>query len=61
MTTNEELTWEDLADLYGKRTGGRARIMSMDDIYNWAVSQPDIEKTADGGLIIKETADEMTR
>ena len=50
------LTWDDLADLYKERTGGKARIRPMDEIYDWAVSQPDIEET-DDGLILKSKKD----
>ena len=50
------LTWDDLADLYKERTGGSAKIRSMDAIYDWAVSQPDIEET-DDGLILKAKKD----
>jgi hypothetical protein len=49
---NNELTWDDLAELYKSRTGGRARIMPMATIFEWAKSQPDIEETADGGLVM---------
>ena len=47
------LTWDNLADLYDKRTGGCARINTMDSIYEWALKQPDI-KEMKNGLIIKE-------
>lgn len=52
------LTWDDLADLYKERTGGRARIRPMDEIYDWAVSQPDIKKTDDGLILNKKEASE---
>lgn len=48
---SKHLTWEDLAEIYKVRTGGRAKIRPMDEIYQWAVSQPDIEETAEGFLI----------
>lgn len=50
------LTWDDLATLYAERTGGRARIRPMQDIYDWATRQPDILETEDG-LQIKEGED----
>ena len=52
------LTWDDLADLYGERTGGTARIRPMDEIYDWAVSQPDIKETGNGLILNKKEASE---
>lgn len=49
----KKLTWDDLAELYKERTGGRARIMPMDTIFKWAANEPDIEKTEDGGLVME--------
>ena len=51
----KHLTWDDLAELYSERTGGRARTRPMDEIFKWAASQPDIEETEDGGLVMKKT------
>lgn len=48
--TTKFLTWDDLADLYKERTGGRARIRPMSEIYDWAAAQPGI-KEVDGGLV----------
>ena len=45
------LTWDDLADLYKERTGGRARIKPMDEIYEWACEEPDIIETKDGLML----------
>lgn len=51
----KSLTWDDLADLYKERTGGRARIQPMDNIYNWAIKQPDIKVNEDSSLyLVKE-------
>jgi hypothetical protein len=47
------LTWDNLADLYKERTGGRARIMDMDTIFNWAEKQEDIQKSKNGSLYFK--------
>ena len=44
------MTWDDLADFYAKKTGGRARIMPMDDIRNWALKQPEITENKDTTL-----------
>jgi hypothetical protein len=44
------LTWDDLADFYAKKTGGRARIKPMDMIYKWACKQEEIKETK-GGLL----------
>lgn len=46
----KELTWEELADLHDERTGGRARTRPMDAVFEWALTQPDIEETETGGL-----------
>jgi hypothetical protein len=39
---SKDLTWDELADIYGKETGGRARIQPMDKIFKWAESRPDL-------------------
>lgn len=49
----KELTWDDAAVLYKERTGGSAKIRPMEAIFEWAESQPDIEKTEDGSLRMK--------
>lgn len=36
------LTFDDLADFYCKKTGGRARINTMRNIYEWATKQKEI-------------------
>jgi hypothetical protein len=47
----EEITWEVLADVYSKETGGRARIQPMDAVFKWAVDRKDLFKlTPSGGL-----------
>jgi hypothetical protein len=49
MAKNKKLlTWDDLAEFYHKKTGGHARIRPMDEIYKWAVKQPEIKETKDG-------------
>jgi hypothetical protein len=50
MEKDKYLTWEELADFYGKKTGGRARIMKQDDVYEWATKQEEIEVMKDGSL-----------
>lgn len=54
MSKPKQLTWDDLAELYDKRTGGRARTRPMDAVFEWATQQPDIEQTDDGGLVMKK-------
>jgi hypothetical protein len=49
------LTWDDLADLYKRRTGGTARNFSMDEIWEWAVSQEDIYEDFKGRLHLVES------
>lgn len=46
------MTWNDLADFYHKKTGGTARTRPMDQVYDWAVEQEEIEETEEG-LILK--------
>ena len=46
------LTWDDLADLYDKRTGGTARIKPLEEVYKWGVKQKDIIESKKG-LILK--------
>lgn len=47
---SKALTWDDLAKLYGDRTGGRARIQPMDKIFTWALTQDDIVENEDGTI-----------
>ena len=46
------LTWDDLADFYHRKTGGKAKIRPMQEIYDWAIKQPEITETPEG-LILK--------
>lgn len=46
----KELTWNDLAEFYKKKTGQSARIRPMDDIYTWATKQPEIIVNKDSSL-----------
>ena len=39
---NKALTWEELADIYGKITGRKARIQPLDTIFKWAKKQTKI-------------------
>ena len=50
----KELSWDDLADFYGKKTGGTARTKRMEDIYEWAVKQKDIIVNDNTSLSLKE-------
>ncbi len=36
------ITWERLAQIYNKRTGGKAFTRSMESVFDWAVEQKDI-------------------
>lgn len=51
---NKNLSWDDLADFYHKKTGGHARIRPMEEIFEWAVQQPEIIENEDGTLSFKE-------
>jgi len=35
------LTWDELADIYDKSTGGRARTLKMNQVFEWAERQAD--------------------
>ncbi len=52
--TIKELTWEELADFYKKKTGQSAKIRPMDDIFEWAERQEEITLTKDGSLIFNK-------
>ena len=53
------LTWDELANFYDKKTGGRARIQPMKTIFEWAIKQPEIEENKDGTLTFKLTESEV--
>jgi hypothetical protein len=44
------LTWNDVADLYGKKTGLTARILPIEKVYKWATKQPEITVNPDTSL-----------
>jgi len=49
------ITWDELADVYARETGGKARIQPMEKIFDWAVGRKDIFKlNKDGTLSLKE-------
>ena len=51
--SEKEITWDELADIYHRETGGRARTQPMDSIFNWAVSRKDLfRESKDGGLVV---------
>ena len=47
------ITWDELADFYAKKTGGRAKIRPMEEIYQWATEQPEIIVNKDSSLSFK--------
>ena len=50
----KELTWDDLADIYNKHTGGlSARCQSMDAIVAWAKRHPEIIFIDDEGYFYR--------
>ena len=51
------MTWDDIAIIYNERTGGHARFMPMDVIYDWALTQRDITENEDGELVMVEVDD----
>jgi len=46
------LTWDDLADFYTQKTGNRARIRPMDEIYEWAIKQKEVKVNKEGFLYL---------
>lgn len=48
-----KLTWDDLADFYAKKTGGKAKIRPMEEIYNWATQQEEIVVNDDSSLSLR--------
>jgi hypothetical protein len=49
--SKEKLTWDELADIYGEETGGKARIKPMDKVFNWAESRKDLFKLNEDGTL----------
>jgi len=46
------LTFGELADFYDSKHGGRkARTLPMDDVFNWAKTQPEVEFEEERGLL----------
>ncbi len=46
----EEITWDELAVIYDKETGGKARIQPMERLYAWAVDSGLFIVNENGGL-----------
>ncbi len=44
------LTWDSLAAFYEKKTGKNARTKPIEDIYKWALKQPEIKRNKDSSL-----------
>ena len=53
----KRLTWDELAAIYDKQTGGRARTMDMNTIFKWAEKQINKFYVDDDGYLyqIKKT------
>jgi len=47
------LTWEELANLFDKGTGRRARTLPMETVFDWAAQQTDKFSVSDDGTIHK--------
>lgn len=59
---SKSLTWDQLADLYHKKTGGQARTKPMDTIFEWAENQKEIHlNITEGTLHFKEETDAQTK
>ena len=51
------LTWDALADIYDKTTGGCARIRPMDKVFEWAERHPDkFFVDDDGDIYLRDVA-----
>ena len=50
--SEDSLSWDELADLYDRRTGGTARIKPLEEVYDWAVKQSYIKVNDDTSLSI---------
>ena len=48
---SKKLTWEELADLYDKHTGGAARTKPMDAVFKWAERRKDLFRVDEEGYI----------
>jgi len=51
----KNLTWDDLANIYDKETGGRARTLPMTAIFKWAAKQTDKFTVHKDGTITNKT------
>jgi len=47
----KELTWDELADIYGRETGKKARIQPMDEIFEWAEKRTDLFQVNEDGTL----------
>lgn len=50
----KNLNYEDVADIYKKETGLRARIQPMEKIFKWAKSRSDLFTFENGFMQFKE-------
>jgi len=48
---SEPLSWDELADLYDKRTGGAARTRPMKEVFEWGKRQDDLIVHPEDGTI----------
>jgi len=53
MNIGKELTWDELADIYDESTGGHARTLEMDQVFDWAEKQTDKFFVSEDGSIHK--------
>ena len=54
MNLSKALTWNELADIYDKSTGGRARTHQIFKIFDWAARQTDKFFVSENGTIHKK-------
>lgn len=45
-----QLTWDDIAGLYKAKTGRTAKVLPMDEVYEWAAQRDEIVVNEDTSL-----------
>ena len=50
----KKITFDELADIYDKETGGKARIRPMEKVTRWAEQRKDLFHIDEEGFILKK-------
>lgn len=53
MNEQDALTWDQLADIYQKATGKKARVRPMHEVLDWAETRPDLILVDEEGYMFK--------